>query len=131
MHAPADWGWGDAGVNCLHASEVPGAVAGMLDKETTCDTATGRSITPHFDSIADAGLRFTDFHVGAAVCTPSRAALQTGRLGARTGVTTNFQPGSQFGLPLNETTIAEYLKMAPKPYATCAIGKVSARARVA
>lgn len=67
----ADWGWGDAGVNCLHASEVPGARVGMLDKETSCDTSTGKSITPHFDSIAAAGLRFTDFHVGAAVCTPS------------------------------------------------------------
>ena len=37
-----------------------------------------------------AGLRFLDFHVGASVCTPSRAALLTGRLGLRTGVATNF-----------------------------------------
>jgi len=47
--------------------------------------------------------------------------LQTGRLGARTGTTTNFQPGSLGGLPLNETTLAEHLK--PVGYATCAIGK--------
>lgn len=41
---------------------------------------------------------FTDF------CFP-----QTGRLGLRTGVVTNFDPYSLYGLPLNETTIAEYL----------------------
>jgi len=119
-----DWGWGDMGANCLHASDVPGAVPGMLDKETSCDTATGRSITPYLDSIADSGIRFTDFHVGAAVCTPSRSALQTGRLGARTGVTSNFGPGSLGGLPLGELTIAEYLKNAPGgAYATAAVGK--------
>lgn len=54
--------------------------------------------------------RFTDFHVGASVCGPSRAALLTGRLGKRTGLITNFVPGSLGGLPLNETTMAESLK---------------------
>lgn len=43
------------------------------------------------------------------MCTPSRAALLTGRLGLRTGVVSNFGPSSTGGLPLNETTIAEML----------------------
>ena len=68
-------------------------------------------------------MRLTDFHAGASVCTPSRAALQTGRMGARTGVTSNFSPGSLGGLPLAENTIAELLR--PAGYATVAIGKVS------
>ena len=32
-------GWGDLGENCLHAAEVPGAKAGMVDKETTMSPA--------------------------------------------------------------------------------------------
>ena len=43
-------------------------------------------------------------------------------MGARTGVTSNFSPGSLGGLPLEELTIAELLR--PAGYATVAIGKV-------
>lgn len=42
--------------------------------------------TPNLDQMADEGMRFTQFYVGAAVCSPSRAALLTGRLAVRTGV---------------------------------------------
>src|SRR6266481_7307400 len=42
--------------------------------------------TPHLDQMAAEGLRFTDFYVAACVCTPSRAALLTGRLPIRTGM---------------------------------------------
>ncbi|XP_062507796.1 arylsulfatase G-like [Corticium candelabrum] len=77
--------------------------------------------TPHIDSLARNGLRLTDFHVGASVCTPSRAALLTGRLGLRTGVVRNFDVKAEFGLPRNETTIAEMLKAVN--YSTGMIGK--------
>ena len=66
--------------------------------------------TPNLDALADGGLLFTDFHAGASVCTPSRAALLTGRLGARTGVYTNFSPYSYHGIPEEEITIAELLR---------------------
>ena len=65
-------------------------------------------------------MRFTDFHA-TGVCTPSRAQLQTGRQGARTGVTSNFQPGSLGGLPQSEKTVASYVK--ELGYSTCAVGK--------
>ena len=64
------------------------------------------------DALAASGLRFTDWHAGASVCTPSRAALLTGRLGARTGVTHNFGIASTMGLDLDEKTIAEVVKPA-------------------
>ena len=66
--------------------------------------------TPRLDALRARGMRLTDFHAAASVCTPSRGSMLTGRLGARTGVTGNFSPNSVGGLPLNETTIAEMLK---------------------
>ena len=122
-------GWGDLGANCLAMAEVPGAQPGLLDKETACDSAAKTSITPRMDSLATGGVRLTDFHAAASVCTPSRAGLQTGRLGARTGVTSNFQPGSRGGLPLQERTIAELLR--PRGYATLAVGKWHLVSRIA
>ena len=76
--------------------------------------------TPHMDALAASGIRFTDFHSAASLCTPSRAALMTGRLGLRTGVTTNFGTVSLGGLPSEELTIAELL---PASYRKHMIGK--------
>ena len=42
--------------------------------------------TPNLDRMAAEGMKFTDFYVAAPVCTPSRAALLTGRLAARSGM---------------------------------------------
>lgn len=81
-------------------------------------------LTPNLDKMAAEGMRFTQFYVGAAVCTPSRAALLTGRLGVRTGMYGNRDvlfPNSASGLPLQEITIAELLKT--KGYSTGIIGK--------
>lgn len=81
-------------------------------------------LTPNLDKMAEEGLRFTQFYVGAAVCTPSRAAFLTGRLGIRTGVYGKrdvFFPNSTGGLPLSEITIPEVLKT--KGYATGIVGK--------
>lgn len=65
-------------------------------------------------------MRFTDGHA-MSVCTPSRAALMTGRLGLRTGVVVNFWMDSEYGLPLNESTLPELLK--PLGYDTMMAGK--------
>ncbi|MEK7200015.1 MAG: sulfatase-like hydrolase/transferase, partial [Bacteroidota bacterium] len=81
-------------------------------------------LTPNLDKMAAEGMRFTQFYAGAAVCTPSRAALLTGRLGVRTGMYGKrgvLFPNSASGLPLKEITIAEMLKT--KGYATGIIGK--------
>ena len=81
--------------------------------------------TPHLDRMASEGLRFTQFYSGSAVCTPSRAALLTGRLPVRSGMAHDrirvLFPPSDGGLPADEITIAEGLK--ERGYATAAIGK--------
>ena len=73
------------------------------------------------DSLAKESLIGFDHHSGASVCSPSRAALLTGRLGARTGVWQNFPSVAKAGLPLNETTLGEYFKQAA--YTTAIHGK--------
>jgi arylsulfatase A-like enzyme len=80
--------------------------------------------TPHLDRMAAEGLRFTDFYSAAEVCTPSRAALLTGRLPIRSGMCGNRRvlfPGSKGGLPPAEITLAEALR--DQGYATAQIGK--------
>jgi len=81
--------------------------------------------TPHLDRMAAEGQKWTNFYAGASVCTPSRAALLTGRLPIRSGMSSNKHrvlfPDSQHGLPSKELTLAEQLKKAN--YTTACIGK--------
>lgn len=81
--------------------------------------------TPYLDQMAREGQKWTNFYVGASVCTPSRAALLTGRLPVRSGMSSNKSrvlfPDSKNGLPENEITLAEQLKKAG--YNTACIGK--------
>ncbi|MEM9663520.1 MAG: sulfatase [Bacteroidota bacterium] len=81
--------------------------------------------TPHLDQMALEGVRFTQFYAGASVCTPSRAALLTGRLPVRSGMASDGSrvlfPDSRYGLPASELTLAEVLR--EEGYATAALGK--------
>ncbi len=82
--------------------------------------------TPNLDRMAAEGMRFTDFYVAACVCTPSRAALLTGRLPIRSGMAGSekrrvLYANSTGGLPTEEITIARALK--GKGYATACVGK--------
>ena len=77
--------------------------------------------TPNLDRMADEGIRLTDFHVQAAVCSPSRAALLTGVYPKRAGVSAVLVPRHRHGLRKDKPTIAEVLK--PAGYATACIGK--------
>ncbi|MFB0525620.1 MAG: sulfatase, partial [Phycisphaerae bacterium] len=106
--------------------------------------------TPNIDRLAAEGMRFTDGYAACAVCSPTRAAVMTGRYPARTGVTdwihfrdfrgsrTNpnqknpteyvgdknrklLCPPNPFWMELEEITIAETLK--PAGYTSCHVGK--------
>ncbi|NDV60996.1 sulfatase-like hydrolase/transferase [Puniceicoccales bacterium CK1056] len=78
--------------------------------------------TPAIDGLAAAGIRFTDFYSGAAVCSPSRATLLTGRQHIRAGVYSWIDNKSNRSHLLErEITLAEVLKAAG--YATAHFGK--------
>ncbi|NDB75432.1 MAG: arylsulfatase, partial [Verrucomicrobia bacterium] len=81
--------------------------------------------TPHLDRMAAEGMRFTEFYSAAEVCTPSRAALLTGRYPIRSGMCHDqfrvLRNRSLGHLPESEITLAEALKA--KGYATGCVGK--------
>jgi arylsulfatase A-like enzyme len=68
--------------------------------------------TPHIDQLAKEGIRFTDFHSNGPVCSPTRAALLTGKYQQRTGVegVITAKKHREHGLGLKEITIAEEFK---------------------
>ncbi len=89
--------------------------------------------TPHIDALARRGLRFTNAYAACPVCSPSRAALMTGKYPARLHLT-DWLPGRRDRpsqrllrpsivqqLPLEELTIAERLRTAG--YRTASLGK--------
>lgn len=80
--------------------------------------------TPNLDALARGGMKFTDYHSNCPVCSPTRAALLTGRYQQRSGIEGVVYakgPTRQTGLALKETTFAEVLKR--RRYATALFGK--------
>lgn len=81
-----------------------------------------RNRTPHIDQLAREGLRFTDFHSNGPMCTPTRAALLTGRYQNRLGRAFESPLGADDkGLPADQVTLAEAL--AEAGYVSGAYGK--------
>lgn len=77
--------------------------------------------TPNIDRMAAEGVRLTNFYSTAPNCTPSRAALQTGRYQFRSRLGGVLNPSSKTGIPDEEVTLGEAFKAAG--YATSIIGK--------
>jgi arylsulfatase len=95
-----DTGWGDLGIY------GGGVGRGMA--------------TPNLDRMAEEGMHFWSFY-GQPSCTPGRAAMQTGRIPNRSGMTTVAFQGQGGGLPWAEWTLASVLKKAG--YSTFFVGK--------
>lgn len=79
--------------------------------------------TPNIDRLADSGIRFLDYHSNGAVCSPTRAALMTGRYQQRSGIegVVTAAGHRHTGLSTEEFTIADYL--GSRGYHTGIIGK--------
>ncbi|HEX6984675.1 MAG TPA: sulfatase, partial [Planctomycetaceae bacterium] len=134
------------------AERPPNVVLILVDdlgwKDLGCQGSTFYE-TPHIDALARQGMRFTQAYAACAVCSPTRAAVLTGKYPARLGVTDWIRPrhsrdakehklsksggyvenlgrplltpANRFELDLGEVTLAERLKAAG--YATCHVGK--------
>ncbi len=76
--------------------------------------------TPNLDRLASEGMRFTRFYTGSAVCSPSRAALLTGRFPLRYNIRRHFNDEEEH-LPEAARTLPEVLHEAG--YTTAHIGK--------
>ena len=74
--------------------------------------------TPNIDRLAKEGTVLDSFYV-QPVCSPTRAALLTGRYATHTGVYTVVRPGARWGLPLAERTLAQALRQAGYTTAIC------------
>ncbi len=82
----------------------------------------GSSIpTPNLDRLASEGVRLTQFYSASPVCSPSRAALLTGRYPTRVGIQRVLFPSDTIGIAESETTLPAMLKT--QGYRTACIGK--------
>lgn len=106
---------------------APNVLLVLVDDLGFAGTSTfgGPVTTPTFDRIARAGLRYNNFHT-TAVCSPTRAALKSGRnhhvcnMGAIIEMGTAF-PGNTGQIPNSVAPVAEMLRL--NGYATAAFGK--------
>lgn len=108
----------------LYAADRPNVVVLFVDDLGYKDLGSygGPVATPTLDSMAAEGVRFTDFHSGAASCSPSRATTLTGRHHVRAGVYHVLSDRyHDMHLLEREVTLAELLKS--HDYATAHIGK--------
>lgn len=118
------------------ATKRPNIVLVLFDdlgwKDFSC-YGNPEDVTPNIDALATEGVRFTQAYAACPVCSPSRAALVTGKYPVRTGIT-DWIPGraqwptaklvtprTKTELALEEVTLAERLK--PLGYRTASIGK--------
>ncbi|MDF7799617.1 sulfatase [Pontiellaceae bacterium B1224] len=110
------------------SSPKPNVIFILMDdmgySDVSCYGATKVS-TPNIDRMAAEGIRFTDFHTGASICSPSRAAFLTGaypqRAGLYMGINQNREAHWFLGLNPDEIILAEQFKS--QGYVTAMVGK--------
>jgi arylsulfatase A-like enzyme len=114
----------------LYSQKQPNVIVILTDDQGAVDLniyGAKDLYTPNMDRIAKEGTMFTQFYAGAPVCSPSRAALLTGKTNLKAGLEGNVpvpeyaDRWQQYGLPSSEITLAEMLKK--NGYYTALIGK--------
>lgn len=108
-------------ITALAAAEKPNIVYILSDDQGSADLGClGSEIkTPNLDKLLASGARLAQFYV-QPVCSPTRAALMTGRYPMRHGLQTGVvRPWAQYGLPLEERTLPQALKEAGYTTAIC------------
>ena len=124
-------------VAASQSTRRPNIVLILIDDYGWRDTGFNGSTyyeTPNIDRLAREGMVFTNGYSASAVCSPTRAAIMTGKYPARLRLTSHLQgasnrfhhtkviqPSARLALPLEEVTIAELLH--GQGYRTACIGK--------
>ncbi|MCB9673803.1 MAG: sulfatase-like hydrolase/transferase [Alphaproteobacteria bacterium] len=116
----------DEGPVVRSEDDPPNIVVFLVDDAGYADfgfTGSESFHTPRIDALAAESVRFTNGYVTASLCSPSRAALLTGRYQQRFGHELNPPPTAaiEAGLPRTVTTLADLLR--GQGYKTAAIGK--------
>lgn len=93
-----------------------------VDRLASYGTHPTPAQTPTLDRLATQGTRFERAYA-YATCSPTRAALLTGRYTRRTGIGFNVKFDADGGLPHDETLIPEMLRDAARPWSVAGIGK--------
>ena len=112
------------GVAAARQVQRPNIVVLMADDLGYADLSCFGSAhirTPVLDRLAQEGLKLTDFYAAAPNCSPSRAAMLTGRFPARVGLYSYIDPDSPMHLPAEEVTSATVLRR--NGYQTAHVGK--------
>ncbi|MDX1948797.1 MAG: sulfatase [Pirellulaceae bacterium] len=121
--------------SAAEATRPPNVILILIDDMGFTDLSCAGSTfyeTPHIDRLAASGMRLTHGYSACTVCSPTRAAVMTGKYPARLHITDWIEghkrpfaklqvPDWTQHLPLEETTLAEAFRSAG--YATCHIGK--------
>ena len=110
-------------VACNPSTRQPNVIVILMDDMGYADAGFMGSKdldVPNIDQLASEGVVFTDAHVSATVCSPSRAGLITGRYQQRFGHECNVPP-AHLGIDTTEMTIGHAMQQAG--YKTIAIGK--------
>lgn len=97
----------------LESGKKPNIILVMLDDAGYGDLVPELSQlieTPRIDRFIGQGMNFTQMYAGSSTCTPSRAALLTGRYAPRVGLPWVLQPWDTAGLSDYEKTIPEILR---------------------
>ena len=115
------------GVGAAHADKLPNIVFIMADDLGYGDLSSYGATdarTPHIDSIAERGVRLTHYYANSTVCSPTRAALMTGRFSDLAGVPGVVRPDTDdsYGY-LNPALDLMPLYLKKKGYTTALIGK--------
>lgn len=112
------------GVEAAGTPQKPNVLIFLIDDLGCVDLGFDGSIfheTPRIDALTNAGVRFTNFYSAHPVCSPTRAALMTGKAPQRVGITDWIHPGDGVALPAAETTLGEAFQA--HGYQTAYVGK--------
>ena len=110
-----------SGWSAFAAERPPNIVYFLVDDLGYADVGFngGKDVrTPNIDRLAKEGAVLSSYYV-QPVCSPTRAALMTGRYATHTGVYTVVRPGAPWGLPLAERTLPQALREAGYTTAIC------------